>query len=160
MSRQVAEFGFRDLGVDSPSYFQGAGTAFTDWDEVFVGTGDNAYEAASEALEYYNCGDINWTQEQADEISATLATFDELTSAHDVDCMQHADDCEVEGLCSAEHDPGEHEATCPVVTFDECSCHDECDLQHYVALYVRYQEEDTIECASHDLGLPCICPTS
>lgn len=133
-AKQVETFEFQDLGIDSPSYFQGAGNAFTDWDDVFVGVGDTARDAAEDASE--QCEGIAGEVER--EIDHELAGFDENESAH-ADCTEHADDCTVETLCG--HDAGEHEADCPVVTFDECSCHDECELQHYAALYVRYAEE-------------------
>jgi len=45
------EYEFKNLGVENDQYFQGAGTSFTDWDDVFVGIGSSPYEAAEDALE-------------------------------------------------------------------------------------------------------------
>lgn len=108
----ITAFEFQDLGVDSPSYFQGAGTAFTDWDEVFVGVGDTAREAAEDALESL----AQSTDEQpSPKMYDDINQFDDETSAHAGDCTaEHGPDCEMQP-----------------------DGHDECDLQHYVALYVR-----------------------
>lgn len=48
--KHVIQYGVEDIGLDNSSYFQGRGTAFTQWDEVIVGVGGNAYEALEEAL--------------------------------------------------------------------------------------------------------------
>ena len=40
-----------DHGIEHDQYFQGCGTAFTKYDDVAVGIGDNFQEALSDALE-------------------------------------------------------------------------------------------------------------
>ncbi len=47
----VKAFEIDGLGVDHDQYFQGAGIAFTDWDYVAVGIGNNAKEAYEDAVE-------------------------------------------------------------------------------------------------------------
>jgi len=51
MDKKIHEHEFVNHGIDFPSYFQGAGVAFTDWDECFTGIGDTPKEAAEDALE-------------------------------------------------------------------------------------------------------------
>lgn len=49
--KPVTEHELRDLGVEHEQYFQGAGTFFTKWEDVFVGIGNSPYEAAEDALD-------------------------------------------------------------------------------------------------------------
>jgi len=42
---------WRDYGIMGSDYFQGAGTAGTDWEAAYVGIGDNPREAAEDALD-------------------------------------------------------------------------------------------------------------
>lgn len=49
--RYVTKFEIVDIGVDHPSYFQGFGVAFSDYDLAVIGIGDNAAEAYEDALE-------------------------------------------------------------------------------------------------------------
>lgn len=49
--KRVAEFDFRFHGIENSSYWQGAGTTFTQWDVVFTGIGDTPNEAADDCLE-------------------------------------------------------------------------------------------------------------
>lgn len=49
--KQVTEHRFEDVGVENSQDFQGAGTAFTKWEDAFVGIGDSPWEAAEDALE-------------------------------------------------------------------------------------------------------------
>lgn len=49
--KQIKDFSFSRHGVQNCSFWQGAGTSFTDWDEAITGTGDNAHSAAQEALD-------------------------------------------------------------------------------------------------------------
>lgn len=45
------DFGWRDRGMEHAQYWPGAGTFGTKWDDVVVGTGDTAHDAAEDALE-------------------------------------------------------------------------------------------------------------
>ena len=47
----VAAFEFSDLGVEHNQYFQGCGVAFTEFETVATGIGDNPAEAIDDALE-------------------------------------------------------------------------------------------------------------
>lgn len=128
-NKQVESFEFRDLGIDHSQYFQGAGVAFTDWDDVFVGVGDTAKEAGDDAMESLATSDVTIPRLAYELIDAEIATMDDAESAHSGDCTaEHGPDCEMlpEGP-------------------DECSCHDECELQHYVALYVRYADPEPLD---------------
>lgn len=51
MSRPVVEFELVDHGITAPDYFQGCGTAFTEFEGVFTGIGMNPLEAIEDALE-------------------------------------------------------------------------------------------------------------
>jgi len=45
----VDDYSVTDYGVMDSSYFQGAGTSYTRWDVVYVGTGETGYEALEQA---------------------------------------------------------------------------------------------------------------
>ena len=47
----VTAYEFDDMGCDNSQYFPGVSTVYTEWDEVYVGVGDTAAEAAADALE-------------------------------------------------------------------------------------------------------------
>lgn len=49
--KRVAEYELEDIGIDHQQYFTGRGTAYTNWDSVYVGTGDNPAEAIGDALD-------------------------------------------------------------------------------------------------------------
>jgi hypothetical protein len=49
--KHIYDHRVHDHGIMYSDYFQGAGTAFTNWDEVFTGTGENAHEALDQALD-------------------------------------------------------------------------------------------------------------
>ncbi len=44
-----------DHGIHHPDYFQGCGTAFTDYDHLVTGIGDNLAEAIEDCLEQMAC---------------------------------------------------------------------------------------------------------
>ena len=45
------EYELEDIGIDNSQYFSGRGTAYTDWQAVFVGIGDNPAESIGDALD-------------------------------------------------------------------------------------------------------------
>ena len=49
--KKIESFELVDHGIDSPSYFQGCGTAFTDYKHCVTGNGDNPREALDDLLE-------------------------------------------------------------------------------------------------------------
>ena len=48
---KIADYEIIDHGYDHAQYFQGCGTAFTDYDVAITGAGNNAKEAYEDALE-------------------------------------------------------------------------------------------------------------
>lgn len=55
--RPIKAFEIVDHGVDHAQYFQGCGVAFTDFDFVTTGAGENAREAFEDAVEQLACCD-------------------------------------------------------------------------------------------------------
>jgi len=51
LSKRIEEHEIREHGIDSSSYYQGAGTSFTQWEDVAVGIGSNKHDALEDALE-------------------------------------------------------------------------------------------------------------
>lgn len=49
--KQITEYEIVDHGIDHEQYFQGCGVAFTDFDDVATGAGNDALEAIDDALE-------------------------------------------------------------------------------------------------------------
>jgi len=49
--KRVAEYELEDIGIEHSQYFTGRGTSHTNWDDVYVGIGDNPSEAIDDALE-------------------------------------------------------------------------------------------------------------
>lgn len=47
----VAAYELEDIGIDHNQYFTGRGTSHTDWDDVYVGVGDNPLESIEDALD-------------------------------------------------------------------------------------------------------------
>jgi hypothetical protein len=58
------EYDIEDIGIEHPQYFSGAGVAYTDWEDVFVGAGDDAEGALLEALDWAT--DAGWDVEFID----------------------------------------------------------------------------------------------
>lgn len=130
MNRTVVAFEFNDLGTDHAQYFPGVRYAHTSWDEIFLGVGDTAREAAESALESL-CQTVDFSTDDR-----TLVTMDDALIDWDGDTSAHAD-CTHAGECDDQHG-----------ILNGCQCHDECERNHdecernhYVALYVRYQDE-------------------
>lgn len=48
---KIVKYEWEYIGIEHSQYFVGRGTAYTDWDAVFVGIGDDCMEAMSDALE-------------------------------------------------------------------------------------------------------------
>jgi hypothetical protein len=56
--KKVTEYQIVDHGFESPDYFQGCGTAYTEFDDVATGCGDTAKAAFDDALE--NLAQSDW----------------------------------------------------------------------------------------------------
>lgn len=48
--KPIGEYSLDNYGIEHQQYWQGVSTMHTDWDEVFVGIGDNPHEAGDDAL--------------------------------------------------------------------------------------------------------------
>jgi len=68
MDKQIEEFEVQYLGIDHPQYFQGVGTAFTDWDQVMCGIGDTPAEALDDALEQMATEGIDVSEIEKEEM--------------------------------------------------------------------------------------------
>ena len=53
--KTITGFEVIDHGIDGSQYFQGCGVAYTDFDHVVTGCGQNAREAWEDALEQLAC---------------------------------------------------------------------------------------------------------
>ncbi len=49
--RTITAYEIEHIGIDYPDYFPGRGISNTPWEDVAIGTGDNAYDALDDALE-------------------------------------------------------------------------------------------------------------
>ena len=49
--QSIDKFEIVDHGIEHPQYFQGCGVAFTDFEDVATGIGDNPAEATDDCLE-------------------------------------------------------------------------------------------------------------
>jgi hypothetical protein len=91
----VKAFEFRDYGVDHAQYFQGAGTAYTDWDQVYVGVGDSAFEAGKDALDSLCSGAEHVTMETFLDLEARASELDNAEDAHAECDLDDDDGCEL-----------------------------------------------------------------
>ena len=84
-SKRVAEFSVENHGVDNPQYFRGAGVAFTEWDECFVGIGNTPREALDDALEMAAQSDVTFETEPdaIEEFGAAYADRETVAEAID-----------------------------------------------------------------------------
>lgn len=53
--KTIVEFELVDHGIEHEQYFQGCGLAFTDYEDIATGCGDNPAEAIDDALESLAC---------------------------------------------------------------------------------------------------------
>ena len=106
------KFSFESHGVVSMSYWQGVGTAYTIYDEVFTGIGITEYDAAEDAIEML-CQSMTVPP-------AVLARMEEEAQAMDAQCnvCEHCD-CAYDGSCDGiEENP-------------------DCDMTFVVALFIK-----------------------
>lgn len=86
--KTVGAYELVDHGIENPQYFQGCGTAFTDYDHVVTGIGDNPAEAIEDALESMAQMDYD-TETMENRIKADEG-WDEIPTTPDVH-DDHAD---------------------------------------------------------------------
>lgn len=65
MSKIVEDYEIVDHGIDNSQYFQGCGTAFTEFEEVATGIGDDFAEAIDDCLEML--AQQGWDAEQLEK---------------------------------------------------------------------------------------------
>lgn len=71
----VTKFEIVDHGLEHPDYFQGCGTAFTEFTEVYTGHGQTPYDAAQEALDLV-CHDNNVSDELLNEMEQSCSELE------------------------------------------------------------------------------------
>ncbi len=111
---KVTKYELQDLGVDHAQYFQGAGTAFTDWSECFVGVGESARNAAEDA------------------ITQACIALDSDTAL-----LQAIPDSELEGFSAEPDAHNDCHLDCSHGPDDDCPDHEECEMQHYAVIYIK-----------------------
>ena len=111
----IAGYEVQDHGVDHAQYFQGCGVAFTEFDEVATGCGDNFAEALDEAIG--DLAELGYETEGLDELIAEEFGYKEAPTS-----PGSHDDC---------HDDCTHE------TDDDCPEHESCELSYYVSIMVK-----------------------
>lgn len=80
--REVEDYEFEDKGVEHPDYFQGAGVSGTEWDEVFVGIGNSARDAALDAIELWLMS-VGHVDSKLEEITADAEAMGEEEDSGD-----------------------------------------------------------------------------
>lgn len=108
--RAPLAFDFTDHGIDHEQYFPGAGTANTEWEECYTGIGDNAHEAAEDALD--NAATDGWN---VGLIQNPWDVTEDRAICADCEYLRDADD-------EDDSDP------------EECA---DCDRHYYVTLYLQ-----------------------
>lgn len=88
----VIMYEVEDIGLEHVQYFTGRGIAYTEWEAVYVGTGDTAHEALENALD--QAAMEEWPG--IDEIENTMSQ-EELYLGHDE--MHYYVALYVKGVC-------------------------------------------------------------
>jgi hypothetical protein len=124
------DFEWEDIGIDNSQYFRGRGVAYTSWDVVYVGTGDNPAEAASDALDqvaysWKITDEINNAAPDAETPSASAEVHEQIRNeaASEVDREDYETDEDYEAAVDEKAEEMLEMA--------------ESDLYYYVALYLR-----------------------
>lgn len=50
-TRRIVSYDIDDVGAIHPQYWQGVGTATTEWSDAYAGVASNAYDALEDAIE-------------------------------------------------------------------------------------------------------------
>ena len=83
IKKSIVEFEIIDHGVEHSQYFQGCGTAFTPYTDVYTGIGSSAHEALEDALEQAACSD--WETESVENTLSKKITVPEYAE----DCYHY-----------------------------------------------------------------------
>lgn len=127
--KKISEYEIRDHGVDGEQYFQGAGVAFTKWEDCYTGIGDSTAEALEDALEQLAMSgeyDAESLSEGWDEGLLKL-TDDKITPILEKNC-----EC---SQCQVDTDDGTDAKITNCTR--ECDCFEGSELHVYVTLYVK-----------------------
>jgi len=126
------EYEWEQIGLCNSDYFQGRGTAFTNWDDVYVGAGDNPAEAASDALEQ---AASYWKLDTVEEIEDTEpSAHDEIVRQLDQEAQGELDRDDFE--TDEEYNEAVQEKVAEMVEMGDFN------LYYYVALYLREYNPD------------------
>ena len=115
-----------DHGIDHAQYFQGCGTAFTDFDVVFTGCGEDFAEAIEDALD-----EIAMNGEDHETVEKLIRKDEGIKGEWPTSPNAHID-------CEPEHDENCDEDC------DEWHGHDECELHYYVSIRIKFAEKGTL----------------
>ena len=84
-TKELADFDVEYLGIESPSYFQGFGGAFTDFAFATYGIGDTEEEAMANCMDSMaQSGDFEFTEENEKAIRAAYGPCGETTVADEL----------------------------------------------------------------------------
>jgi hypothetical protein len=81
MKKPIVDFEILDHGVEHSQYFQGCGTAFTSYTDVYTGIGFSAHGALEEALEQAACSD--WETESVENTLSKKITVPDPEDSED-----------------------------------------------------------------------------
>jgi hypothetical protein len=132
--KKIGDYQLEDHGINTASYWQGAGTAYTKWDECFTGVGSTPAEAADDAVE--QAASSGWDTEN---VEIDITEFPEV--AEDESDL-HFEDCPHGTMEYAVHDE-----TCMYIEskdMGDCTCDCECDgenPEYFVVFYVQQLQE-------------------
>ena len=131
MAKPITDYKITDHGVEHSQYFQGAGVAFTKWEECFTGIGNSPAEALEDALEQVAQGDewaIDSLPDGWDEGLLNLVK-DRVTEVIESQC-----DCEE---CKVVSDAGKVSEEKTINCTHDCECYEMSELHCFVTLYVK-----------------------
>ena len=133
--KRIAAYKLEDIGIEHQQYFDGRSTAHTDWDEVYVGVGDNPAEAIDDALD--NAAQDGWL---VDVPAKEAETWEEQPSVsnHIWSLAREEAQREVKEEDYETHE--EYEEAIDEKTEENLE-EGNWELNYYAALYVREPEE-------------------
>ena len=129
IDQQIAEYEIQ-TAVDSSSYWQGAGTAFTDYTDLATGIGESERDALDDALEQLAMSGWDVTGDVRDALDAHRDLTSTVEDVH-LDC----EPCTVCVGCVDGHggDDGDGD-----YSLEDCHEHSEnCEVQYFVTVRVR-----------------------
>jgi hypothetical protein len=127
--RRVGDFSFSDRGIEHQQYFPGASTAFTDWDDVYIGIGDDPREAAGDALDQAS---EEWNTEGVE----VPGEFGETPSVNDQINTQAKEQAE-SALSPEDYETDEEYAAAIDDFVEDYLEQNDFELSYYVLFYVR-----------------------